>query len=111
MRAKCQASIDAVGGLPVALIVAQVEFESWFLGAIDTTNWAGGGLAVPNDPEGVKNPKAWLKSHLPTGSTYSETVDQPSLAAQFKWTASRERCPSLDKLCRELFALHAAGVT
>src|SRR6185503_7902657 len=79
MRAKCQASIDAVGGLPVALIVAQVEFESWFLGAIDTTNWAGGGLAVPNDPEGVKNPKAWLKSHLPTGSTYSETVDQPSL--------------------------------
>lgn len=108
---KCRSSIDTIAvGLPSAMVVAQVEFESWFLGAIDTTKWAGGVLVPPEEPESVKNPKAWLKSQLPKGRTYSETVDQPSLASQFDWRASRQRCPSLDKLCRDLFGLRANGV-
>lgn len=112
MCQSCQPSIAAVAnGMAYAMVVARVEFESWFLGAIDTVVWGDQGpLLVPDDPEGVKNPKAWLKSKLRPGRTYSETVDQPALAAQFDWRAARGRCRSLDKLCRELGAWHNIGV-
>ena len=43
----------------------------------------------------------WLRLN----TTYSETLDQPALAAQFDWETARERAPSLDKLCRVVIRL------
>jgi len=53
----------------------------------------------------VRDAKGWLHARMPKG--YSETVDQPALAAVFDLTAAR-RSPSFDKLIRDLLGLLAA---
>ena len=93
---------------PTALVLANCEFEAWFLAA--TESIAGRRslqvpLDRPADPEAIRNAKGWLRDRMPVGCTYTVTVDQPALAAQFDWQLARTRSPSLDKLCREVLRL------
>jgi hypothetical protein len=39
---------------------------------------------------------------MPRGLRYSETLDQPALAAVFDLEAARQRCPSFHKFCRDV---------
>lgn len=43
-----------------------------------------------------------LRERLTIGTKYSETQDQPRMTAQMDLALCRRRCPSFDKLCREL---------
>jgi len=86
-----------------AVILAKIEFESWFVASceslsqyLDCSN-AGGA----DDPEGNGMGKGWIQSRF-KGGKYSETVDQVRLTAAMDLAVCRERCPSFDKLCREL---------
>jgi len=91
-----------------AFVVAKTEFEGWFLAATGSISGKRGlkeNLDEPADPEGVHDAKGWLRHRMTTGNTYSQTVDQPALAAQFDWKTARKRAPSLDKLCREVIRL------
>lgn len=87
----------------VACVVANVDFETWFVAASLSLMkfWKHPGeFLPPTDPEG-KNGKGWVKKRF-NGAKYSETIDQAKLTAQMDLTACRSVSRSFDKLCREL---------
>jgi hypothetical protein len=91
-----------------SVVVAKHEFEAWFLAAAESLRGQRGlplDLEPPGDAEAVCDAKGWLGSRMPNG--YSETLDQPALAAVFD-LASAEKLPSFAKLLRDLSKL-AAG--
>jgi hypothetical protein len=103
----------AVAPVRLAFVVAKREFESWFLAAAESISGMRlleAGLVAPADPENaIANAKGWLRDRMPDGSTYSETIDQPALAATFDWQAAMAKAPSLDKLYREIAKLLAVA--
>lgn len=86
-----------------ACVLANPEYETWFVGAAESLQ-AQMDLPqpeeIPHDPESKRLKKAWVARYLK--GTYSPTVDQPRLTAAMDLACCRERCPSFDKLCREL---------
>jgi Domain of unknown function (DUF4276) len=90
---------------PLSVVVANREFEAWFLGAAESLRGQRGlpsDLAAPKSPEDVRDAKGWLDSRMVRG--YSETLDQPALASMFDLDAA-ERLPSFAKLKRDLIRI------
>ena len=90
-------------GLPVSVILPQREFEGWFLVAAESLRGRRGlplDLAPPRNPEQIRAAKGWLRERMP-GRVYSETIDQPALAAIFDLNQARA-AKSFDKCYREL---------
>lgn len=72
-------------GLPVFVILPKREFEAWFLAAAESIRGKRGppaDLASPQSPEEIRGAKGWLRERM-HGRVYSETIDQPALAAIF----------------------------
>jgi hypothetical protein len=91
--------------LPVRVVIANREYESWFLaGAADLAGKAGlpADLADHPEPEKPRNAKGWLDQHLPAGISYKETIHQEQFSAHLDVARVRGRSPSFDKLCREV---------
>jgi hypothetical protein len=94
--------------LPLAVVVAKRMFETWILAGAE-------GLVhreeisptdVPAQPEEtVKNPKRWISERIRRADGYAETADLRRLTGCFALDGARQRCPSFDKLCRELSRL------
>ena len=90
-------------GLPVSVILPQREFEGWFLAAAESIRGRRGlppDLAPPRNPEEIRGAKEWLRERM-RGGVYSETIDQPALAAMFDLNQARV-AKSFDKCYREL---------
>jgi hypothetical protein len=90
-------------GLPVSIILPQREFEGWFLAAAVSIRGKRGlppDLAPPQNPEEIRGAKGWLRERM-RGRVYSETIDQPALAAIFDLNQARV-AKSFDKCYREL---------
>ena len=93
--------------LPVAVVLAKREFETWFLASAQSL---GGHRGLPADlmshpaPEGVRGAKEWLTQKMPPGRGYSESSDQPAFTALFDLDAAR-RSDSFDKCYREIVRL------
>lgn len=86
-----------------ACVVAVKEYETWFVAAAESLSEY---LNVADDeppinPEQQRCGKAWIEKRF-LAPKYSETTDQPRLTAKMDLQICRERCPSFDKLCREL---------
>ncbi|RKG63330.1 DUF4276 family protein [Corallococcus sp. CA054B] len=93
----------------ISVVVAQCEYEAWFLTAAKSLRGQRGlpaSLDAPPQPERIRDAKGWLGSHMPSG--YSETIDQPALTSVFDLEAAR-RADSFDKLVRDMGTL--LGVT
>lgn len=77
----------AVGtGLPVAVVIAKREIESWFLAAAASLAGQVGlppDLQPPADPEAIRGAKEWLTQRMQGSRSYSPTLDQPVLAERF----------------------------
>ncbi len=103
---------EASGGLPVAVVLAKSELESWFVGSLESLHAVRGipGTAVsPEHPENIRDAKGYLSRQMKmSGRTYVETDDQPALAARFDLQMARQRCPSFDKLVRDVEAMLSA---
>ena len=92
--------------VPVCVVFAKAEYESWFLAAVhslrgrrDIVDYAD----APPDPEAIRGAKEHLRQQrMVPGATYSPTVDQPALTAKFDFEEARKSCPSFDKLWRDL---------
>lgn len=97
------------GDRRIAVVLANREFEAWFLAATDSLVVAGklpAGTAPPRNPEAIADPKGWLSTAM--GRRYSETIDQPAFAACFDLAAARS-CLSFAKLTRSVAALLATS--
>jgi hypothetical protein len=92
--------------IPIAVVIAQCEFEAWFLTAITSLRGQRGlssAVEPPLAPEVIRDAKGWLAERM-TGGHYSEPLDQPAFAAQFDLHLAR-RADSFDKCYRDLARL------
>lgn len=72
--------------IPIAIVCAVSEYESWFLASLDSLKLEGRTM-IPEDAnflgncEGIQDPKGWINHYLPHGRKYKETKDQASLTS------------------------------
>ncbi len=88
---------------PAAVVLANREFEAWFLAAAPSLCGQRGlapRLDPPVDVEKPRDCKGWLSANRTDGRTYKPSSDQAALAALFDLGMARENSPSFDKLWR-----------
>jgi hypothetical protein len=98
--------------VPISVVLANREFEAWFIAAAESlagTNGFPADLTAPADPEKIRGAKEWLGQHRTDGRPYKATVDQAPLASAFDLEAARIGSPSFDKFCRDTRALLASS--
>jgi hypothetical protein len=96
--------LRARSNLDFSCVIAVKEFETWLVGGAETMSDVlvpGFEASIPHDPERQGVGKGWIEEFI-NAAKYSESVDQVRLTARFDLRRARQRCPSLDKLCREL---------
>ena len=92
---------EAAGGKACAVVIANREYEAWFLASVEELR--GKAAILPNatshhDPEGPRDAKGELEWRMARGRSYSPTVDQAALTAHFKMENAYRRCRSFRKL-------------
>jgi hypothetical protein len=95
-------------GVPIHLVLANKEYEAWFLAAAESLRGKRGlpaDLAPPANPEAIRGAKEWLSDRMRHGHGYAPVTDQPALTALFDFELARQRAPSFDKCYREIAAL------
>lgn len=105
-------SVAQRNDVPISVVLAKREFESWFLAAAASVSGKRGlalELEGPDDPEEVRGAKEWLRRHMSPGTTYAPTQDQPALTAVFDLNTARVTSPSFDKCHREVTRLLGGG--
>jgi hypothetical protein len=93
--------------LPVAVVLAKREFESWFVAAAESLAGRVGlpaDLQAPGAPESIRGAKEWLTERMLGSRSYSPTLDQPVLAREFD-IATAVRADSFRKCLREITRL------
>ena len=93
--------------LPIAVVLAKYEFEAWFLASVESLRGQRGlraNIQPPNEPETIRGAKEWLTHRMEGSRTYSETHDQPALAALFDMEQARQ-ADSFDKCYRDIVRL------
>lgn len=94
-------ALAASGKIPCEVVIAQREYEAWFLAAIESLRGhhriRSDALSHPN-PEQPRGAKRQLETRMEPGTTYLETTDQPSLSANFSLTDAYRRSRSFRKL-------------
>ncbi|MGE5645530.1 MAG: DUF4276 family protein [Acidobacteriota bacterium] len=93
--------------LPSAVVLAQKEFESWFIAAAESLRGKRGlptDLESPEQPEQIAGAKEWLTKRIAHGRVYAPTVDQASLTSALDLKLAR-RAASFDKCYRDVIRL------
>jgi hypothetical protein len=94
--------------IPVVVVLANREFEAWFLGAKESLRGLRGmraDAASPSDPESIRGAKERLSRNMERGRRYFSTDDQPAFVARLDLDSARERCSSFAKLVRDIDGL------
>ena len=98
--------------MPCAVVMANREYEAWFLASIEALR--GRAAILPDatshpDPEAPRDAKGELERRMPRGASYSPTVDQAALTAHLDLESAYRRCRSFRKLVSAFGALAAAA--
>jgi hypothetical protein len=105
---------ETAGGMPCVVVMANREYEAWFLSSIETLRGKAGILpeAVSHrDPESPRDAKGELEMRMPHGTSYSPTIDQAALTAHLDLESAYRSCRSFRKLVSAFGVLAAtAGV-
>ena len=87
----------------VAVVLANREYEAWFIAGAKSLNGCRGFQYLEEDslidPDVPRNAKAWVRDRMPSG--YGETTDQPAFSARFDLELAHQRSRSFRKLCSE----------
>jgi hypothetical protein len=92
---------------PVSLVLANKEYESWFIagaGSLQEIGMLSMDLEYVHDPENIRGAKEWISRHMPKSQPYKETLDQPALTQKLNLQDAR-RARSFDKCYREIKGL------
>ena len=93
--------------VPVAVVVADHEYEGWFIAALDANpaNPVRARLNLNEPAAGpdavdkvIRNPKAWLEERMPSDLAYKETEDQVWLSSQIDTRLVAFRSRSFQRL-------------
>jgi len=98
-----QRAQNCVPHRPISVVLANREYEAWFIAAAESLNGCRGFVFNPDnapEPETPRNAKGWIKSHISNG-VYGETTEQPAFTARMDLQRAFERCRSFRKLCTE----------
>lgn len=88
---------------PVAVVLANREYEAWFVASALSLEGHRGfacGSDLPADPDQPRDAKGWMRAHM-AGGTYGETTDQPAFTACMDLQVAHQRSRSFRKLCGE----------
>ena len=100
---------ETAGPIPCAVVMANREYEAWFLASIEslrgTARIRANALAHP-DPEGPRDAKGQLTERMYPGASYLPTADQARLTAQFDLGSAYRSCRSFRKLVSAFGSLH-----
>ena len=91
--------------IPVEIVCAHREYESWFLTSLDTIRGHRGiteSATLTRDAEDVPDPKRWLTDQMPPGQAYKETVHQASLSQHIDIEMAHNNSRSFRRLCHAL---------
>jgi hypothetical protein len=89
--------------MPIAVVLAKREFESWFLGCKEVFQGFKGiapDAMAPDNAEDVDG-KGRLKQNM-RGTNYDSAIDQVRFVQRMDFDLSRRRCRSFDKLLRDI---------
>ncbi|GIH71533.1 DUF4276 family protein [Sphaerimonospora thailandensis] len=89
----------------ISVVLANREFEAWFLAAAASLAGHRGladPLQPPSNPESIRDAKGWLTHQKIDGTSYKETIDQAPLAAVFDMAQARRNAASFDKFWRDV---------
>lgn len=87
----------------VSVVLANREYEAWFIAAARSLHGTRGFAVDPNehlDPETPRNAKGWIGTRM-AGGTYREIVDQPAFSALMDLQQTFDHSRSFRKLCAE----------
>jgi len=103
---------EAAGELPCVVVMANREYEAWFLASIEALRGRAGiapGAVSHLDPEAPRDAKGELEARMRPGASYSPTVDQPALTAHLDLESAYRHCRSFRKLVSAFGMLAAAA--
>lgn len=103
-----QRASTARGDRRIQVVLAQREYEAWFLAAADSVAGHCGlsdDTTAPAGPESIHDAKGWLTSRMPPGWAYKETRDQALLTTVFDLDQARRGARSFDKMWRTVMEL------
>lgn len=87
----------------ISVVLANREFEAWFLAAAASLHGHRGFVFDPEDAIDAEMPrdaKGWLRMRMSSG-VYGETTDQPAFSALFDLQLAHDGSRSFRKLCKE----------
>jgi hypothetical protein len=87
----------------VSVVLANREYEAWFIAAAESLDGQRGFSFNPRDvieAELPRDAKGWIKARM-AGGAYRETTDQPAFSARMDLRQAFELSRSFRKLCRE----------
>ncbi len=102
---------EAAGDFPIAVVLANREYEARFLAALPSLRGHRGITAQSKwdkDAESVRGAKEALSREMSGTRAYSEVIDQPALTARADWKAVHQRCRSFRKMAKETRRLFGA---
>lgn len=91
--------------IPCEVVVANREYEAWFLGSIESLRGLRGihnDAAFDQDPEQPRDAKGRLSNLMANSRTYSETADQTPLTSQMDFSSAHQKCRSFRRMVNAL---------
>lgn len=89
----------------LSVVLPMHEYEAWFLASASSLQGTRGfqvGAKERIDPEGIRNIKGWMSSHMGgSDQAYKEVRDQPAFTARIDLRLAHQNSRSFRKLCKE----------
>jgi hypothetical protein len=100
-----------VGHQRISVVLANREYEAWFIAAAPSLTGVRGFAVQPGDhqveAERPRNAKGWIRERMP-GGIYGPTTDQAAFSARMDLRMALDRSRSFRKLCDEWMRQSAA---